>query len=56
MSSRIGSFLAFGVLLAGAALPYHKALAHHNMTALFDLNERRCTIGAKGIPIVHRPG
>ena len=40
MSSRIGSFLAFGVLLAGAALPYHKALAHHNMTALFDLNDR----------------
>jgi len=34
MSCKIGASLAFGVLLAGAAW------SHHNMTALFDLNDR----------------
>jgi hypothetical protein len=34
MNLRIGAAIAFGVLLAGTAWP------HHNMTALFDLNDR----------------
>lgn len=34
MSYRIGAFLALGVLLAGAVQ------AHHNMSALFDFNNR----------------
>jgi Family of unknown function (DUF6152) len=34
MNCRIGAVLALGVLLAGAAW------SHHNMTALFDLNDR----------------